>query len=237
MNKAKLKIPHRRHTDEFYEVADQIEEVLAPHFPDVIRRQLQHRTYSFMDDYRDFEADFWSREGQIPVIETIQRQLVSISRSFDSLPQVIMNELEAMADEHGENAKEAFLRTTTRDFLFKSELPGPDAATALKALRALSDHHEKLAEVFEKLRRSLPSGMPTRNRPGDAYAVIYASICMCREDGAINVPKAVKETGPFFRLLSDLFQLFGITTSVEGAYKGWVKNVEDKYDNFDLMQI
>ena len=170
-------------------------------------------------------------------METIQRQLVSISQLFASLPQVIKDDLEQVADAHGEKAKEAFLQTTKKDIFFKSELPGADAATALSSLQTVSDHHQKLAVVFEEVRRTLPNGMPTRNRPGEAYTIIYATIALCRNDGTINVPDWVKDSGPFFRLLSDLFQFFGITTSAEGAYKGWVKNVESNYDNFDLMQI
>ena len=237
MTSPKFKIPQRRHAEQYYDAADRIEDVLRRHLVQVDRRRLQHLTYDFMENVQLFESDFWGRESLIPNLEALPRLLVKAEKSFEAIPQVVKEELIREAGCHQEEAIERFKKETTKDIIFKSELPGPDATEAMKALQTIADHHSKLAAVFEKVKRELPAGMPTRNRPGEAYSVIFAALEICKIEGSIKAPKSVDESGPFYRLVKDLFLLFGITTAVRGAYKGWMKNMANKYEDLDLMPI
>jgi hypothetical protein len=230
-----FKMPLPRHGEEYYDVIDRIVEVLQKHFPQTDPSRLPDKADHFMAAQHSFEADFWNKDKVVPILENLPRLLAKVQSLYDKIPENVKSELHLQADCHQQRAIEEFKKT--KDMFFVSELPGPDAMDGLKAVQAVIEHSSKIAEVFATVKRELPAGMPTNQRPGDAYSVIYAILEVCRGERTMKIPGSIDESGDFYRLLKDLFALFGITVSPKGAYKGWIKNIDNNYENFNLMPI
>jgi hypothetical protein len=232
-----LKIPHPRHVEEYQDAAERIFEVLQKHFPQYDRIKLIETVDHFMAAQKTFEDDFWSKANVVIDLEDLPRLLTAVRTLYDKIPEIVKSELTIEADCHHRRAVEKYKNTTTKDILFQSDLPRPNATNGLRALQSVAEHHKEISEVFAKVKRELPDGMPTKSRPGPAYSVIYAALEICKGQDVLNVPGAVRGSGDFFRLLDDLFKLLGIKTSPEGAYDGWIENIGINYENFDLIPI
>jgi len=233
MTTAILKLPLPKQGEEYYDAVDRISEILQKHFPQADRVKLRGKVDHFLAAQSSFEADFWTGEKVVPALESLPRLLAQVQALYDKIPNNVKSELQLQASVHEQTAIEEFKKT--RDMYFVSELPGPDASDGLKALQVVIEHSSKIAEVFATVKRELPAGMPTRNRPGDAYSVIDAAMEVCQSEKAFNIPGSIDESGDFYRLLKDLFTLFGIIESPKGTYGGWVENIKDNYENFDLI--
>jgi hypothetical protein len=235
MTTSVFKMPLPRQGEEYYDAIDRIAEVLQKHFPQTDPSRLPGKADHFMAAQHSFEADFWNKDKVVPILENLPRLLAKVQALYDKIPENVKSELQLQASVHEQTAVEKFKKT--RDTYFVSQLPGPDALDGLKALQVVIEHSSKIAEVFATVKRELPAGMPTNQRPGDAYSVIYAILEVCRGERTMKIPGSIDESGDFYRLLKDLFALFGITVSPKGAYKGWIKNIDNNYENMDLMPI
>jgi hypothetical protein len=193
--------------------------------------------HQFRSSYLSFLDDFWSKEEALFALEDLTRALQKICISYEAVPKMVRNDLAARAWGLDQERKKEFLKRTNADIVFKSSLPGSDVNDAVEALKTLVKQKEALRSAISVVQNELPEGMPTRNRPGKAWAVIHAAVEVSASGKKINVPKAIDQAGPFYRLLFDLFELFEIEESVPGAFRGWRKHMDGNYENLDLMPI
>lgn len=223
------------HGDEYYDTIDKLSEVLLRHVKPSNPHRPKNDAHHFIAAYRAFLDDFWDRETASNAIDDFVRALHALCETYVAIPPLVRGEIEARARGMDYERREEFLRTTTADIVFKSSLPSLDGSAAADALKVLVRHKGALISAIAVERKELPEGMKTRNRPGTAYAVIHAAAEVVRT--RMNVPKAVAEAGPFYRLLVDLFELCEVEVSVPGAFRGWRKHIDGKYENMDLMPI
>jgi hypothetical protein len=53
----------------------------------------------------------------------------------------------------------------------------------------------------------------------------------------MKVPNSLGQQSPFYRLLEALFAVLGAETTPIGAFNGWKKYFDNKYKNFDLLDM
>ena len=225
------------HGDEYYETIDKINSVLRKHLVPFNPSRPEADAYRFSGSYLTFLDDFWAKEEALGPLVDLIRALQKTCISYEAVPKMVRNDLDARAWGLDQERKEEFLRETTADIVFKSSLPNSDVKDAVDALKTLVKNKEALCSAIRLVKNELPKGMQTRNRPGKAWAVIQAANDVSADGKRINVPKAIAASGPFYRFLVDLFELFEIDVTVEGAFKGWRKHMDGKYENLDLMPI
>ena len=225
------------HGDEYYETVDKINSVLRKHMAPLNWNQPKDDAHQFQSSYLSFLEDFWSKEEAVVALEDLLRALQKICISYEAVPKMVRNDLAARAYGLDQAAKDEFLRKTKADIVYQSSLPNSDVRDGLEGLKILVKTKEALCSAIHVVRKELPEGMQTRNRPGKAWAVIHAAVEVSANGRNINVPKAIHKSGPFYRFLVDLFELFDIGEMVEGAFRGWRKHMCGKYENLDLMPI
>lgn len=119
----------------------------------------------------------------------------------------------------------------------EGERPLP-AEVAIKGMYDLSENYEDLQLAIEATRQRLPRGIPTRNRNIDAWRVVEAAAYVCRHTPkTIRVPKSTNGSGPFYRLLVDLFSFYNITSEVNGAVRSWRTHIDNKRESLDLLPM
>ena len=212
-----------------------ISEVFLRHVQPTNPGRPKDDAHHFFGAYWAFFDDFWDRETASNAMDDFVRALNALCDKYYGIPSMVRDMIESRARGMDHEKREEFLRTTTADIVFKSSLPSLDGSAAADALKVLVTHKDALISAIAVERKELPEGMKTRNRPGEAYAVIHAAAEVVRR--RMNVPKAVAEAGPFYRLLVDLFELCKVEVSVPGAFRGWRKHIDGKYENMDLMPI
>lgn len=232
-----MEIPSDINSEHYHDALDLIAGILGQHFEIDSHSMSLQIAHHFVASYQCFLEDFWTREKASIALESLSRDLKTLCTSYENVPKLVKDTLDARARGLDDERKDKYLETTTADIVFKFMLPKPDTDAAATALRTLHDHQDLLQTAIRVVRKDLPEGFATRNRPGKAYAVIEAAATVSRAKNRINVPKAIDEAGDFYRLLVDLFELFKISSTVQGAFKGWRKNVDGKYENADLMPI
>lgn len=225
------------HGDEYYETIDKINSVLRKHIEPFDQNRPKVDAYQFRSSYLSFLEDFWSNEEALIALEDLTRALQKICIYYEAVPKMVRDDLAARAWGLDQERKEEFLKRTKADIVFKSSLPGSDVNDAVEALKTLVKQKEALRSAISVVQNELPEGMPTRNRPGKAWAVIHAAVEVSASGRKINVPKSIDGSGPFYKLLDELFELFEIKESVPGAFRGWRKHMDGNYENLDLMPI
>lgn len=224
-------------SDEYYETISQISSLLQKHIKPFKSRYPKSDAYQFVGSYCAFIDDFWVKDEAAFALENLSRALKEACTSYEALPKLVKEDLKLSADKLDRERQQKYLENTTADLVFKSSLPNSDSTEAAKALATLAVRHDFIQPVIQMVKKELPEGIQTRNRPGKAWAVIHAAVEVSGHGKRINVPKAIDRSGPFYRLLSDLFELFEVDESVSGAFRGWRKHMDGKYEDHDLMPI
>ena len=232
-----MEVPSDINSEEYQGALDLIARVLGQHLAIGDRKRSFYDAHHFLGAYQSFLEDFWTRENASIALESLSRDLKNLCSSYEDVPKLVRDTLDAQARGLDEERKKEFMANTTADIVFKHMLPTPDTDAAATALKTLCEHQKLLQSAIRVVRQELPEGFATRNRPGKAYAIIEAAAAVSRDRSRIFVPKSVNGSGPFYRLLADLFELFKISTTVQGAFKGWKKHVDGKYEKADLMPI
>ncbi len=225
------------HGDEHYETIDKIAGVLQQHIAATNPNRPKDDAHHFRAAYLSFLDDFWSKEEAAVALENLSRAVQKVCDAHENLPGLILDELRARAVGLDGEHREEFLKSTTADNLFSPAISKLGTDEAVNALNTLVGRRKELLSVISIVKKELPEGMRTRNRPGPAWAVIHAANAISASGRKINVPKSMDRSGPFYRLLVDMFELFEIDTSVSGAFRGWRTHMADNYENLDLMPI
>ena len=231
--------PFRKDSDEYYDFCDDIKLVLMRHFGEYPNLIANSQTQRFISSYENVMTDFWNKKQGTESLEALRRAVLALASARASLPWLLGFELRGNASFIDEKKREQFLAKTTQDIIFKSQLPEPSSSNGVGALFALAENHLAAIEAIDMALKNVPEGIETRNRPIQEWAIIEAAAEVARVVGAFDVPKAIDDSGPFYRLLSSLFEAFGYAkrSSLKGVYAGWRKHMDGKMDNFDLLDI
>lgn len=224
--------------DEFWDLYDALVPVFEKHLGPNPVYSAQSETHRFLAAYDSIRQDFWTKETASDALTKLKRALTDLASAYKSTPNLVLGELPANEEEIVESAKKKYLRETNESLVFWSTVPLPEVRKAAGALNTLCEHHEGLISSIEMTRKSLPDGFRTRNRPVKEWALIEAAVEIARSHDGINVPEDMDESGDLYRLLRDIFLVFGIRkNSFKGVFRGWKDHVDGKFENADLLPI
>lgn len=230
--------PVKIYSDEYWEIYHALVPILEAHFKGCEKFKADEQAHNFLVEYSQMRQNLWTREQAEEALDELRIAIVKLVDAYDMTPYLVLRELSVNHDEVLQKAKKEFMKTTKRDLFFWSMVDLPDVHKATTALKDLCDEREGLLSTIEMTRRALPEGFSTRNRPLQEWALIETCVCLVREFDAMNVPKQVGRTGPLFRLLRDVFEVFGITKGdFTGVYRGWRDKVDGKFKGADLLTI
>lgn len=231
--------PLKTDSKEFQELYISVRAAVASHFGHCPGLNIDLETHRFMGTYQTVMSDFWQEKQGRESLENLKRAVLDLEVAFGSLPWLLAAELGGNAGFIDEQKRDKFLEECPQDIIFSSQVPKPECKAAIDALGVLAARHKAAIEVIEMTLASVPKGIQTRNRPIQEWAIIEAAADLARAVGAFDVPKAIDESGPFYRLLCSLFDVFGYArrVSLKGVYAGWRKHMDGKYEKFDLLDI
>ncbi|AGI67627.1 hypothetical protein OAN307_c19800 [Octadecabacter antarcticus 307] len=224
-------------TDEFYDQIDGISAVLERFFGENVNFKAKSEAYSFHGTYSTINDDAWTRAEAQDVLLELEESLVRLSRAYSALPGSLRSGFEDDASQADWLAQQEFLKVTKLDLVTKAHLPKELGRQAALALRDVNAGSRELIRGIRILNNRLPEGIPTRNRPISDWAIVEAAAKMCRFYGFMDVPNSLGKQSPFGRLLEALFAVLGAETTPIGAFNGWKKDFDSKYEKFDLLDM
>ena len=230
-----LSVPERG-SEEYVDIMDKIAAVFKEHIEPLERSRPNDDARHFVDEYEIFLDDFWTKQEAQTALGGLSRAIQYLCQAYEIVPNLIREDLVMEATGVDWERKERFQEQTTLDIEFKLSLPAPVSQEAVKALKTLVARKDGMFSTIDAIRKTLPEGIKTRNRPREAWAIIHAAVAVSDGGTRIRVPKAIYKSGPMYRLLRDLFDLFRINITVGGAYNGWRTHIYGKCENFDLKR-
>ncbi len=227
-----------RESDEYQDRFHGIVRVFKEHFHHCPGFKDHQETHRFMAHYEAIRHDLWTKEYASEVLDDLKRAIVELIGAYRKVPKLVLDDLSLNDEKIQEIKEKRYWESNTTGYAFVSELPSAYAQEAADALATLYANHEDYLTSIGITRKGLPKGFSTRNRPLKEWALIEATVDVVRTHNAMFVPKSMKSSGPLFRLLRDVFHIFGIEKdSFEGVYGGWKKHMDSKFENADLLPI
>ncbi|WP_181893056.1 hypothetical protein [Falsiruegeria mediterranea] len=237
----KKKIHERRSwdwdTEEARRMHNDVTNIIELHFSKFGPHKFSSMTSYFLAVYEAGLAEVWCREEERKKLAKLSHQIRKLAETFNSIHWMLQMEMKLNATlplevvrgkyvpskDHEEYSVEA------NDFLPK---------VASRSLELLSESFEHLLPAIEKTSLEVPEGIQYKKRAIEAWRLVEAAAAICRgRPGTINVPKSLNPTSPFHKLLEDLFDLFEITTTPEGAFSGWYSFVDNNREELDLLPM
>lgn len=229
--------PLELYSEEYEKVRLGVEGVLRQHFASFDNFDPSWEFHRFIGAYETLMQDFWLGEHAEKALDDLRRAISSIQEAYNSTPYLVRSELELNAEFHEWQASQSDHNEPE-----VAQSSGPIIPSELqviaKSLGPLARRADDLIAVIEQTRRELPEGIPTRNRPLKEWALIHATVDVVRAFDAMNIPNSMDRAGPLYRLLRDIFEVFGIEKeSFRRVYEGWREHIDGKYENADLLPI
>ncbi|MEX0307166.1 MAG: hypothetical protein AB3N12_07225 [Ruegeria sp.] len=169
--------------------------------------------------------DFWSSKEVLEDLAKLRTRLKEAGDILSRLPMPVSD-----AFRTGALQKSGLLnhekKVDARDDWFNDAL---SEAPHWKAMLAEGQFFKRLrhyVELIEHAEMVAANGVPVGKKAIEAWRLVAACVGLCeRHPETIRVPKAMNEGGPFYRFLSDTFQVFGIEELPTSAFRSWKKHV------------
>ena len=211
--------------DEFFGHLGELAGVFAKHFdrPNEIN-DLLLADYFFKRRDICLEA-FWSKKDVLADLAELKQSLKTIPAVMDRLPMAVSDELRRAAIKPIIGRREDLgwgtpLSTET----YLSFLPSEQA---FQAFNTLQKHITGIVKLVDAATEFAETGLPVGNKGLEAWKTVDACSELCAlKPGVINVPKRMNNAGPFYRLLSDVFDVMGHDEDPVSAFRGWKRHVD-----------
>ncbi|MCK0104416.1 hypothetical protein [Pseudohalocynthiibacter sp. F2068] len=183
--------------------------------------------------------EIWSVPKVQKNLEKVKFRLKEVATIFEELPWSVYDEMRLNALKRmelftppGENEPKEYYgeqleKRKAMLNLAKRLIPYSPSYRAFSAFSeffaVIDDFYPSIDAAMEKAE----DGSPLGKKDIEAWRLVdsCAKMCEVRNPNTIPVPKHMNSAGPFYRLLADLFPLFGLETSPETAFRGWRKHV------------
>jgi len=239
IRKTKPYIEIDRDSYDYDRLIDGIDQVIQFHFTTYPEFDTRQSAIKLVDTYEEIMIVFWSKEEVQIVLDELKRSLAIIASAYENIPTLVAEDLEMNATVCDDLRYDKFLNTTNLNFVTADVKPERNASIAVKALKPLATHYSGLVEAIEMTRRELPTGIATTNRQSfNQWALVHATVLLAREHSTMNIPNSMDQSGPLYKLLKDVFDVFGIKkTSFKRTYESWAKYIDGNLKNYDLASI
>jgi hypothetical protein len=238
MKKARPYEPLGVSSDRYYDLLDALVPVFERHFSHCKNFRARWEADRFLSTYDSWMTDFWAGDQARKELDKLEKALRNSIEAYNALPVAVRDDLHGNAQQWDYFSQDRYLASTKRDFIFKSEIPHSEAETVSTGLKAFAKSPDDFFQAIEVTRQRIPEGIPTRNRDIQKWALIQSSVELVRTYNAFNVPHDVDTSGDMARLLSAVFDVFGIrVNSFRQLYASVREHLDSKRGNLDLLSI
>lgn len=222
----------RRRPEEFFDEApeefeafwEQLEAVFSQHFASTEKLDYWIVADFFWKRRLSSLNEFWSKNEVLDDLAALRRHLIRIPAILNRLPDAISDELRSAVIRPivgpvanlGWGAK-------LSPYSFLGLLP---SYKAHRFLVSIEEHVPEILPLLEAATRVANSGSPVGNKGLEAWRTVNACVEVCELlPGQIQVPKHMNNAGPFYRLLSDVFDVMEHPEDPVSAFRGWSRHV------------
>lgn len=211
--------------DEFFEHLRELAGVFAKHFdrPNEIN-DLLLADYFFKRRCTCLE-EFWSKRDVLDDLNALKQSLKTIPAVMDRLPMAVSDELRRAAIKPiiGPIKDLGWGAPLTAE-TYLSFLPSEQA---FQAFLEFKKHITGIVKLVDAATEFAETGLPVGNKGLEAWKTVETCSELCTlKPGIINVPKRMNNAGPFYRLLSDVFDVMGHDEDPVSAFRGWRRHVD-----------
>ena len=101
-----------------------------------------------------------------------------------------------------------------------------DATSGLVNCWNFLNSREPVLQALRETENAISEAPSVGRKPVEAWSVVAAAAFVCRRYAHnIKVPRYMNNSGAFYRLLLDLFEVLDIDETPEGAFRGWSRYV------------
>jgi hypothetical protein len=172
--------------------------------------------------------DIWSGAQQAKNLRSLKKKIGEISNLYNALPGYLTDSLFS-ASSISPREKTDELRTDAdkvADYLKKLWDRATPGLQGYSGLQILVKYSDALIPAFDEAIKETSIGVPIGNRKIEAWRLVEACDHICRFfPGVITPPDCLGNSGDFYRLVSDIFDLFGIYNDPVDMFKTWKKHV------------
>lgn len=180
-------------------------------------------TENFLRYKETLPGQFLMKAKELKTLRDLKATIRKLSRQYDELASGSKSTMWRKAEMSEQLATGD--PTRAKDLERKGVIV-PGAVDALAALNELSANSEAVVKLLDGVTVIVSKGSSVGKKPVEAWCIIWGASKVCLDNyGKINIPVHMKGTGPLHALLSDLFDLFEIEVSPEGAFNGWAQYV------------
>jgi hypothetical protein len=209
---------------------DGVERILEKHFAGPERYPIELMAFQFMTVLASSFPNVWSPKQTMDQLVKMKSHFAEIERIYNKLPFMMMDLFDGEAIRLVGVAKENQLSmsialeeggTAANSF--------PSFEEALENGFGVSEFLEVQKSFGKPLAKAIelaPRGITHGNKGLTSWEVVHACVVVCKEfPDKVNVPEAVNEAGPFYRLLVDMLDHHGENVDPVAAFKGWKKHM------------
>lgn len=224
-------------TDEAQQMLGDVATILEQHFAKYEEMKFNSMANWFLMHFEVALAEMWCREDERKKLAKLKDQTRKLAETYNSIHWLIQSNLSLNSTLPLNTVNGAYAPSVEHEkYSVRSDEHPPQLA--FSGLETLAKNFEGLFPAVEMTSQKMHEGIPYKKRAYEAWRVVDAAAALCRAyPNTITVPSALNPTGPFGRLLEDLFEYFEIETSPQGAFKGWYANVDNNEENLDLPPI
>ncbi len=172
--------------------------------------------------------EFWSAKRVLEDLTKLRTRLNEADEILDRLPTPVSDAFRIGAIQRSRLLNENESTEGDHDTLTDKLKESPH----WKAMLAKAEFFRRLrhfVDLIEDAEKAATQGVPVGKKAIEAWRLVAACVGLCeRHPGTIKVPKAMNESGPFYRFLSDMFELFDIEELPTSAFRSWRRYVGRK---------
>jgi hypothetical protein len=207
-----------------------IERVLLKHFCDLENLPIEDMTLRYMTTLSEAFPMVWSVRKTKSQLRKMKRHFNEIKRIHSELPFALGEFFdENAANLMGVNRDDDFHQLSLRGGERVDESNYPTLSEAFTEGLYDSEFLElqvTFDQIIERAMILAEHGVPRGKKGLSAWEIVQGCATICVQfPGAILVPNAMNESGPFFRFLVDMFELHDEGSDPVAAFKGWKKHV------------
>jgi hypothetical protein len=172
--------------------------------------------------------EFWNKNDITEDLAKLKRCVIDINRILERLPDGVSDNIRHSAIQ---SAKETIYRELAANSSLSAQdvLEDQPSWKAYRFLFDLSDHVSEITPLIDATTEYAATGSPVGNKALEAWRTVDVCAELCSlSPGIIKVPKSMNNSGPFYRFLSDVFEVQGHTEDPVSAFRGWRRHVGRK---------
>lgn len=208
---------------------DELANVLAQSFNKKVGVDFQWLALTFIRARNNACFDMWSAAKQIKDLQSLKKSIKKVGEIYNSLPQTLQTSILFAATKSIEIDGEDLLtreEEATQVLLEKLVMRDSTGLQGYDALQVMARYYSDLIPAIDEAIEEARNGVSVGNKAIDAWRLVEACdyIC-CSHSGHISVPKYMNSSGDFYRLVRDVFFLFGVDNDPGDIFTSWRKHV------------